>query len=284
MAYWTLYARNRTPAGTITVDANPGANASYPVVNVGDRVRQTPWVGSTTTSGYVKIDTGGTHDIGAIAFANHNLGSITAALTIQHDSDSGYASPTTVTPTNGWSSPISIADDADFLLTFTSSSERYWRIYFDSLGAVPRVGEIALLGAATNEVVTFNASCPRYPVGRAFRRGVSVQETAGGIFHITNRGITTDAHVAAAYQDPRRFSLSFSYVDGTAATSIREALRGLCVTTEGFPHPMWLTTHEWDGSDGTGAYHVIMAPGDFDEQLHAPINRNQFNLEFWTAI
>jgi hypothetical protein len=285
MADFTLYPYNRCRlASTIAVTANPGANASYPIANIYDLDRQTYWAGANTTSGYVTFDFGSATTIGAIAFGNHNLATIAASIFIEHDDNAGFTSPLGVDPVGTWPQEFFPASNDDFLLQFGVLSDRYWRIYFDNLGAVPKCGEIAFLSRDAADHIVFSASAPLFPVGRGWRRRVGMTETEGGIIHVTQRGIGAGAHVASNTQEPRVFDLSFNAVDGAAANSARANLAAWMRALDGMWRPFWMTANDWSSATGRPAYHVVLDAGDWDESIMGNPNRNRFNLRLVTAL
>lgn len=130
---WNNYAE------TYGIDAITTEAANQPKENLVDWRYYTQWHGSSTATHNIDIDMGAALSDAPdyLALANHNIGTAGATVTVYHDNNGSYSSPTPV----GSASP---SDDSPFFISLTAGTERYWRIQLTSLSANPKIGMLFL--------------------------------------------------------------------------------------------------------------------------------------------
>jgi len=126
-------------AETYGINSVTTEDSSYPKENLVDWRYYTQYKGTSTATHNIVIDMGATLGTAPnyLVMANHNMGTAGATVTVQHDDNAGFTSPTSV----GNASP---STDNPFAISLTAGVERYWRIQITSLGANPEIGMLFL--------------------------------------------------------------------------------------------------------------------------------------------
>lgn len=110
----------------------------YSVDNIYDLRTYTYWTAASSGTKYITMDAGAAVDVDSLAIISHNFSTASATVSLEHDDNSGFTSPTEAiagfAPT---------ADTAIFK-SFTSVSERYWRVKIVTAAVAARIGVVIL--------------------------------------------------------------------------------------------------------------------------------------------
>lgn len=103
------------------------------------------WWKATSTSAFtvinIDIDCGSSQSADYVGLVGHNFSSAVISFKVQHDDNSGYSSPTDAL------GATALTSDGVALKTFTSASDRYWRIAITMLSSAPPIIGHLSLGA-----------------------------------------------------------------------------------------------------------------------------------------
>jgi len=161
-----------TELDAIVFTTSGGDDASYPVTNLNTYIVEKYWKSANNTNGQSLVLDAAVVGLGSanknyIIIEAHNFDSIEGGggrVRIQHANNSGFTSATTLYDSQ-------VAQPLAQVLSFNSTSQRYFRVLFDNCASlVPQIGRI-FLGLALD--IPFPYDNPSKPGNRGYSTAIS---------------------------------------------------------------------------------------------------------------
>uniref|UniRef100_A0A6H1ZPX3 Uncharacterized protein n=2 Tax=viral metagenome TaxID=1070528 RepID=A0A6H1ZPX3_9ZZZZ len=225
-------------SATLTYSAT--ADTNYPATNMQDRYKNTFFkdtgIGADCD---IKIDFGANRTCDYILLGNYFAipdGGTTLTIDLQRDDNAGFASPTTVFSTEN----IYSATLTKKLKTFTSCTDRYWRILFKSNTGVTEVDNLQIGTIFLGTAITLSHS-PELDVAQSADYLVNVNQGVGGI----RSGSIDNTTVR------RLWSYPWKLLSETDKTNLQTFRDSVYMNKDLSRYPFW-----WSPDTGTTLYYA----------------------------